>query len=432
MIEFATLLIGLLAGERMVELAVQHPITSVVIVLDGETVAELEGPPWRAKIDLGQALQPHRLAAHGYDKDGNWIDSTDQVLNYNRSSFETTILLDPHPSAPPKTGRVVWRGALNDPPVAIDLSFDGRQLSTDDHGRFSIPLHDPEEMHVLEAMVLFDRQHSASAVLTFGGVYGDQLTSALTAIPLTSPADQAWSSEQVRDWITVRGRRPDVFKVTSGSGLLVVLRGYDIEAVMPRARTSTQRLHPKALPHRLGYAVSAISPRPLKGHAGTFRVTDLGTVTPQQGLRPVVLRRRPLVPDRGADGRSLQRKGQKIWDALAVAGTQASASGRPRAVLLMMDSGKRDKSDLEPGEAIRYLEQIHVPLFIWGANQTILDQIGTLGSSRPYLGGSQIDTMCIDIAQELASQTVVWLQGAYIPDEVTLVEAVPSGVRFVR
>ncbi len=432
MIEFATLLIGLLAGERMVELSIQHPITSVHLVLDGETIAQLGGPPWRAKIDLGHKLQPHRLTAHGFDETGSWIDSTDQILNYNRSSFETTIILDPHPGTQPNTGRIIWRGALNDPPLAINLSFDGRRLATDDRGRFSIPPHDPDDIHVLEAIVLFDQQHSASAVLTFGGVYGDQLTSALTAIPLTSPTDQIWSSKQVRDWIVVQGRRPDVFKATAGPGLLVVLRGDQIETAIRGARTSGNKLHPKAPAHRLGYEVSAISPRPLKGHEGTFRVTDLGQVVPQQGLRPLVLRRRPLVPNRGSDGRTLQKKGQRIWDALAVAGTQASASGRPRAVLVMMDSGKGDKSDLEPREAVRYLEKIHVPLFIWGRDQAAFDQIGVTDSSRHYQGSSEVDRLCIDIAQELASQTIVWLQGEFIPQEVTLIQAAPSTVRFVQ
>jgi hypothetical protein len=431
MIEFATLLIGLLAGERMVELSVQPPIASVHLVLDGETIAELDGPPWRARVDFGHELQPHRLTAHGFDENGNWIDSTDQILNYNRSSFESTIILDPHPDIQPKTGRIIWHGALNDPPLAIDLSFDGRRIATDDRGRFSIPPHDPDDIHVLEGVVLFDQQHSASAVLTFGGVYGDQLTSALTAIPLTSPTDQIWSSEQVRDWIVVQGRRPDVFKVTAGPGVLVVLRGDQLEAAIRGARTSGSRLHPKAPAHRLGYDVSAISPRPLKGHEGTFRVTDLGKV-PQQGLRPLVLRRQPLVPVRGSDGRSLQKKGQRIWDALAVAGTRASASGRPRAVLLMMNSGKGDKSDLDSLESIQYLEKIHVPLFIWGRDPEAFDQIGTPGYSRHYQGSSELDRLCIDIAQELASQTIAWLQGQYIPQEVTLIEGAPSTVRFVQ
>jgi len=432
MLEFATLLIGLVAGERMVELSVQPPVVSVEIVLDGEAIAKIDEAPWRARIDLGPALRPHRLVANGLDVKGNLVDSIQQLLNYNRPSFEVVILLDPPSTGQSRTGRLVWRGALDDPPMSVTLQFDGRPLELDTRARFVLPPHDSGEIHILETLVEFDRQHSAHAVLTFGSLYGDNLTSALTAIPFRSPADRPWEAARVREWIAIQGRAPDIFKTTGGPGSVVVLRGQEIERSIRGPRAQTYRRHPTAPGHRLQYEVGAISPLPLKGQPGTFRLTDLGTMSRQDGLRPILLRSRPLVPRRGADGRVLQKKGPKIWDALAVAGTQASASGQPRAVVLMLDSGKGDKSDLDSKGAIRYLQQIHVPVFLWSSHRVAVETIESLGAVRTYVGSADIDRLCIDVAEELASQTIVWLQGEYLPSDVEITPAAPPGFTFVE
>ncbi len=433
MIEFATLLIGLLAGVREIELVVQEPVTAVEIVLDGRSVARLDSTPWKADVDFGEDLEPHRLVANGFDKNGNLIDSTYQLINYNRPSFDATILLEPLETGEAQTGRVVWRGALNDPPISIELEFDSRPLAADSNGRFLLPLHDPDEIHVLEAVVYFDRQHLAAATLTFGGIYGDQLTSALTAVPLKSPTDQPWSADQIRGWIVTEGQSTEIFKVAAGPGLLVVVRGVHIDSIRRGAQSSLNPAYPTASPHQLSYDISAISPLPLKGHEGTFRLTDLGKVIPQEGLRPVLLRYRPLVPRRGADGRYLQKRGQKLWDALAVAGTRASSSGRPRAAVLMLDSDKRDQSDLDPLDAIEYLERVHVPLFIWGRDRQAFEMYAVAENlARVYVGSTAIDRLCIDIATEIASQTIVWLQGEFIPSELSLSSAAPPEADFVQ
>lgn len=431
MIEFATLLIGLIVGERSVVLAVQPPISIVEVLLDGETVATMDRPPWKARIDLGSQLRPHRLVARGFDSDGALVDTTEQLLNYNRASFEATILLDPDPDGRPSSGRIVWRGALDDPPLAIALDFDGHPLAIDSRGRFELPPYDTHQIHVLESRVVFDRYHSAGATLTFGGEYGDQLTSALTAFPLRSPIDRTWHPSQVREWLAVNEGPAQVFRISGSPGFLVVLRSDGLDDLLRSLEKQLGRQPRSAPPHRLQYEVSAVSSRPLKGHRGTFRLTDLGPVSARGGLRRILLQKRPLVPERGSDGRRLKKKGQKLWDALAVAGARASASGKPRAVLVMLDSSPVDTSDLLPLSSTGYLRSIYVPLFVWAPSREALGEVQLADSSRRYVGPAQIDQMCLDIADELASQTVVWLQGAHIPGDVVLKNGAPAEVSFI-
>ena len=249
---------------------------------------------------------------------------------------------------------------------------------------------------------------------------------------MRSPIDRIWQAREVRQWLAVDNRPAKVFRVSGGPGLLVVVRSDELESVIESLQKEGGRQHRKAPAHRLRYEVSAVSSRPLKGYQGTFRLTDLGFVLPQEGLRETVLRRRPLVPERGGDGRRLKRKGQKLWDALAVAGTRASAGGKPRAVLLMLGSDARDESDLSPRSVVRYLRSIHVPLFVWAPSGTAFERFDEADSVRPYVGRAQIDRLCLDIADELASQTIVWLYGTYIPSDVTIEDGAPRETSFVE
>ena len=64
MIEFLTLMIGLVAGSRTVELAAEPPVVAVELLLDGEVVGRRDRPPWRFVLDLGPELSPHELLAN--------------------------------------------------------------------------------------------------------------------------------------------------------------------------------------------------------------------------------------------------------------------------------------------------------------------------------------------------------------------------------
>lgn len=198
MIEFATLLIGLVVGPRQVEMAVQGPVAAIEIVLDGQLASRLENDPWVVEIDFGNRLVPHRLTATTFDTGGKILGSTYQIVNYSRSSFEAVIVLDPVATGAARTGKVLWQGALNELPRRIDLLFDNQHLPVDTAGGFVLPGYDPGGIHVLETGMTFADGSTGIANLTFGGEFVDQTTTALTAVPVISPRGQPRSENQIQ------------------------------------------------------------------------------------------------------------------------------------------------------------------------------------------------------------------------------------------
>lgn len=55
MVEFVTLLLGLVVGTQAVAVSLSHGVARVEIVLDGETVEILDTPSWFANRDLGRS-----------------------------------------------------------------------------------------------------------------------------------------------------------------------------------------------------------------------------------------------------------------------------------------------------------------------------------------------------------------------------------------
>ena len=56
---------------------------------------------------------------------------------------------------------------------------------------------------------------------------------------------------------------------------------------------------------------------------------------------------------------------QRLADAAAVAGLQALAANRPRAVLVVLGEQPKDASRYDAETVRRYLESVRVPLVVW-------------------------------------------------------------------
>lgn len=434
MIEFATLLIGLVVGPRQVEIAVQGPVAAIEVSLDGRLVHRLENEPWVLEVDFGSRLIPHRLVATTFDKSGIVVDSTYQIINYSRLSFAATIVLDPAGGGLARHGRVVWQGALNEPPRQIELLFDRQPLSVDPAGSFTLPEYDPQAIHVLEAAVVFADGSTGLADLTFGGQYVDQTTTALTAVPVTSALGEPWSRDQVRSWLQRDTTPLEVFTVTAPTGVVVVLRDNRLErstrSVLPwrnhmiRSRYSSSG--------SASYQVMAICARPLENSPGTFRLSHPTNVNPQYGLRRVLLHEGPLVPNKSIDGRKLVKKGQKLWDSLAVAGLNATRKNVPRLVVLMISNKLEDNSQLTVDQAVDYLRSIHVPLLIWAPDEQALEMFGLSQHEGSHLGPAGLGDLEEQVGHELKSQTIVWVKGEHLPNELSLSDGAPAGVALVQ
>ena len=88
-------------------------------------------------------------------------------------------------------------------------------------------------------------------------------------------------------------------------------------------------------------------------------------------LYPITRRLTPVdgtigwVGSRRLDWPGFGRKGQRLADAVAVAGLAAVEEERRRAVVLVLGPDAEDGSLLSPAEATAFLAQLRVPLRVW-------------------------------------------------------------------
>lgn len=426
MIEFASLFLGFVLGVRPVELAVDARVAAVVLSLDGREAARLVGPPWSAEVDFGSDLVPHRLEAVALDAAGYPVERIRKLINYARADYEAAIVLDTDRSPGGRRGRVIWAAVLDQDPIVLDLSFDGRRLAVEPGGAFALPAYDPGESHFLEARLVFEDGHSLTAELAFGGRYGDRVTSALSAVPITSPPGRAWSESEVRGWLERDGRPLDVFAARVEEGVLILVRDEGAAKDLRRLfrgddKVPTGSRHVATL---RPFGVTAVSSRPLRSHENTFELIPLGRVTARADLA------RKLLEDSARFSRHKRTRRQHLWDAVALAGRHAAASNRPRAVVLIVGRAADDRGFLEAAQAARFLESVRVPLFVWGPGAESTSPFGL--EDRTFHGVAGLGELVDAAVAELASQTVVWLEGELLPAEISLGDSAPPGVELVN
>lgn len=435
MIEFVTLLIGLVTGPRAVEMVAHGEVAAIELFLDGQLVHRFEEEPWVTEVDFGQVLKPHRLEASSFDADGELLGSTGQIVNYSRSSFEAAVVLDSTASGPARSGRVVWEGAFQGPPRQIDLHFDGHPLPVGPAGEFNLPAYDNQASHVLEAMVIFPDGSRGMASRTVAGEYTDQTSAVLTAVPVRSPSADPLSAASVRGWVERDESPLDAFTVSAPTGVLVVVRD-DLLAKRPRTAMPWLGTYRPSRRNRsaasFNYDAIAICPRPLESLPGTFRLSRPTEVNTAIGLTAILAYRGSLVPDGEIDGRKLVKKPQRLFDSLAVAGLNAARKNTPRVVILMIGRTLKDNSQLAGAQAVAYLESIHVPLMIWSPSEESLETYGLSAHSKVFLGMEGFLSLATAVEQELKSQRIIWVAGEHLPTELSLSTQVPPGVHFPR
>ena len=423
MIEITSLLLGFILGTHPVELVVDGPVARVEVLLDGAVAAQLGGPPWTTTVDFGDELLPHRLEALAYAASGHLLDRAARLVNVSRSDYGVTLALEPSGPAGRRAGRLRWTAVLGQDPAAVELLFDGRRVRVDGAGRFLLPQHDAASTHHLEAVAVFPDGGRARTALTFGGLFGERVTSALTALAMTTDgitAGHTWTREDLADAFLRDGESVPTFAVGGGEAKVVLVRDEALAAPSRRLRKLLRRLGDAPAPSAMGFRAVAISPRPVARHTATFQLVDLGAV----GRYPFP---EPWLGE-GFFRRDRRRKRSALWDAVALAGRDAASSRGPRAVLLLVDDAPRDASRVDLAGALRYVERLRVPLFVWAPEASKLEVLGLDTGERIAVGPEGLSRLVERLGAELEAQTVVWLQGEHLPQEITLSDEAPKGL----
>lgn len=438
MIAFASLFLGLVLGLQPVEVTVGEGVAAVEIVLNDRSLGRMRGEPWTIDCDFGPELIPHKLEAVAYDADDREIGRVVQWINLPQTPAVATAVVEPAREDRPAVARLAWESRGTITPRSVVASFDGQPLPVDDPRRIALPAHDPQDLHFFHAELDFGAGVRSFVDLVFGGTFGDEVRTEMTAVPVLvdKRGRRPPPPAALQGWFLRNGEPLEVVAVEKGPAEILVVQNRPFPPVAEKSGSArSNRLNPIA-----STAETARGRAPL---ADDVRVRFL-IPTPQDHVG--VTTRFNLFPTSGqytsADGglywlltrvrqSGMTASEQHLADAVAVAGLAAHERRCRRAVLLILGSEVDDGSQLTPAQARRYLGHLHVPLLFWSPDKHPSPTLAAWGEPIRVPSVGQFNAAARALYKLLERQWIVWLNGTYLPQEIRLAPAA-EGISIVH
>jgi hypothetical protein len=424
---FVTLFLGLVSGVQPVAVSLVGDAAVIELRLDDRTVATLHAPPWRADVDFGSELVPHRLEARALDAHGAEIARATQRLNLPRPPAEVELQLERDPAGAPRAARLLWQNVTGESPLATAVHLDGNPLPIV-AGRVELPAVDPTLPHVLSAELRFENGIVARRDAAFGGDLGTELRTEITAAIVIAPP-RARADALPAGALLAGGAPAHVVAQELGPAHLLVVRTPAVVAPLAQLASheglaGTSQVGPSFPSLRGGHDLSLASEESLR------------FLWPQaSGRRLASAPLKLFYSSRefgGGDGglfwllthvlepASFTGEAQ-LADAVAVAGLQAAAGNARRAVLVMLGDDRPDGSQYDAAHVARYLRAVGVPLHVWRlVKRTRSASPGDWGEGEPFTSQTALFAAARRLQEGLARQRVVWVDGSYAPGEFSL------------
>jgi hypothetical protein len=428
MVTFVSLFLWLMTQAHPVEVAVDPGVASVEIFLDGESIGVATAPGWRVQCDFGERVRPHELVAVAHDQEGLELGRAYQLVNLPRPDAEVEIVLEDGVAGAQSTLRVVAENRERLEPLAVFVTVDGVPLRRGGAGRFVLPDHDSGQVQIVGAEVHFPDGVTARADVTIGGTYGSRVTTELTAVPIVT--DRRWRPKvaDLQGLVRVRGEAVPVAAIEQPGARIYVVRDHETWPALRRTGYAWDRRR---------FGVRGRFWRRL-GETGAHPETSVEipadkdrfylvvpNPTHSRGLAlfPIIepfevkrfgmpwLSTHVLSPEASVTG-------QRLGEAVAVAGVQAVGGGCPRAVVLMLSEGAVDSGRFQPEAVREYLHALRVPLVVWSTDggHVVTDwgPVEDVSSEGPLNKASR------HLLKELGRQWIVWVEGRHLPSEIEL------------
>jgi len=407
------------------------PVAEVAFELDGREVVRLFERPYRQPLDFGDEYAPHELVARAYDAKGKQIALARQWINLPRAAAEVEILIVKNASGKPVAARLAWASRLGPHPSKVSLTLDGSELVLDEQFRAALPPLVSSTTHVLTAEVEFSGDLRGRADMVLGGDLADETGTELTAVPVFGRSGEAPTAKSLEGRFTAGGVPLKVTSVVREPALVLMVRDERLDdselrkmffALSAGPGVGSQRLRsyewrtrmgksdrlevvwpiPKQVPDRDAWNV-LFETMKLDGPSPSFFDAVAGVHGPDQAPAP-----------------------RRYADAAAVAGVRAAASGSRRAVVLVLTWADEDRS-LRSAESVRrYLQRIHVPLFVWSLGETkppFRLPASAWGDYEDVSSPGKFLDAVHRVLDDLDRQSVVWLKGGHLPQDIVLADA---------
>ena len=416
MIEFITLFLGGLgAGPRPVEIMAGDDVAIVEVWLDGELEKRLNAPPWKLEVDFGTELAPHVLDAVALDSANKELGRTRQWINMSPKPAQTSLIIEGVEQGKQAVARVSWESlAETNDPESVEVYFDGLRLDADDPRAIRLPTFDPHQTHHLRVRLEFSEAVFSESEAVFGGVYGNEISTEISAVPIRfEKGRRPKSAQAMAEWFTVGGVPLTVHAVEKGLAEIVVVR--DMATQKRLAKLAS-------LADQLG------ADRHLKHDHRISFVNPCAEVHPRDGFRQFVYpRTQRYSSDHGTLLKILAgvipanctEQEQHLADAVGTAGLSASEDGLRRVVLLLIDGEPQDQSTFTPAQVVAFLEKLRVPLVIWNVGPPDGPET-TWGQANNVRKLGRLDKAFTAVAKDLEHQMIVWLEGLHLPQSIEL------------
>lgn len=359
-----------------------------------------------------------------YHDGGHELARVAQSINTPKAPAEVRLVLESPEGGLPTHARMAWESLGGDPPIRVEVQFDGKTLEVADPTRFRLPAADAGQVHFLTADLGFADASWAHAEASFGGLFGDEVLTELSALPVR------WTKNQ---------RRADLSQCFRSAGAplrLATLEQGPAEVLVVREALAEEWLTVK-VPQaaiernqgRLDVADYLADPDPHRFDLTLGKDDDIRFVWPQASATAhptygLLTRMNTSQPLNASDGGLLWLLTRAVpsrpagapllADAVAVAGLLAASSERRRAVVLVLgDAEPADASQTSAADVVAYLEKLRVPLHVWTTTGAIAT---SWGAARPIHRLSQLEKAVGALAEDLATQRIAWLESGAAAD----------------
>lgn len=434
-IAFLTLLLGLTLGPQTVRMSAANTVKKIELRLDGAPAATITSPPWQATVDLGDKLAPHRLTATAFDATGAELASIDQKVNVPRATSEARIVVD-HGKA-----RIIWKSVATRNPARMSADLDGVPVQIADDFTITLPPKLSSAPHVLRVNIVTTSGDVAEATRVIGTSVAAEADTQLTAVPLELTDDRA--KPQTADLLRLNNQPVRVAAVDAVPAEVIFVRAPSANEAAMRIDIDqrTRRRQGGGMDMAMMQGVADRS----DVHLGPNDTTRFLWPFASEGAGDVKARLFPSSHSLGTNEHGLRwivanvsapsdATELRYADAVAVAGLQASASRRARAVVLIIGADYRDASALTAAGARAYLDSVGVPLYVW----RLRDEDKMPPAARAWGDAVDISTpeRFRDAAHELAAavarQRIAWVEGDYLPRELALAPSARNVTLLVR
>jgi len=439
MVTFLSLFLWLMTDVHPVKVAVGPGVELVEIYLDGEKIGVTSAPNWEIDCDFGQQLRPHRLEAVARGDAGEEVGRAVQFVNSPRAQAEVDVVFEGGTLEAPTMLRVITESGERLEPLAVFVTFDGLMVRKGVDGRFELPAYDPRQAHIVSAEGHFPEGVTARRDVTFSSNVRGMVASDLTAISVVVEKRRDISALDLEGLLRAGDEALTVVAVDRQGARVYLVRDH---GAWPALRSTGRLIDSRDMASRQVYMkelvrkaeetawVEEISPEEDRFYLLVPNSTDSRGLALFPVLQPFSLKgwgiawlSTHIVSPRATVG------GQRLSEAVALAGLRAAADGCPRAVVLVLGEDPVDESWFRPPAVREYLRALQVPLVVWSPERQLPSS--PWGKTETVNGIGGLNQASKHLLKGLRRQWIVWVEGRHLPNEIELADN-DRGIRLAE